>query len=58
MDVGHEAPLWTSLPLLKTLATYLSATSTGFPPTMFPPTTPPSLPPFPPSPPILPPPLF
>jgi len=39
-DVGHEAPVWSSLPLLKRLATYLSVTSTGFPPTMFPPTTP------------------
>ena len=40
-DVGHEAPLWSSLPLLKMLASYISATSTGFPPTMFPPATPP-----------------
>jgi len=45
-DVGHEAPLWTSLPLLKRLATFIGVTSTGFPPTMFPPTTPLSSPPF------------
>ena len=45
-DVGHEAPLWTSLPLQKRLATFISVTSTGFPPTMFPPTTPPSSPPL------------
>ena len=57
-DVGHEAPLWSSLPLPKRLATYLSVTSTGFPPTMFPPTTRPSSPPFPLSPPNLPPPVF
>jgi len=30
-DVGHEAPLWTSLPLLKRLASFISITSTGFP---------------------------
>jgi len=57
-DVGPEAPLWSSLPLLKRLATYISITSTGFRPTMFPPTTPPSSPPFPLSPPNPPPPLF
>ena len=50
-DVGHEAPLWSSLPLLKRLATSICVPSTGFPPTMFPPTTPPSSPPFPLSPP-------
>jgi len=43
-DVGPEAPLWTSLPLLKRLATFIGVTSMGFPPTMFPPTTPPSSP--------------
>ena len=43
-DVGPEAPLWSSLPLQKTLATFIGVTSTGFPPTMFPPTTPPSSP--------------
>ena len=45
--VGHQAPLWSSLLLLKRLATYITITSTGFPPTMFSPTTPPSSPPFP-----------
>jgi len=49
--VGHEAPLWSSLPLLKTLPTYISVTSTGFRPTMFAPPTPPSSSPFPLSPP-------
>ena len=39
--VGPEAPLWTSLPLLKRLATFIGVTSTGFPPMMFPPTSPP-----------------
>ena len=53
-DVGHEAPLWSSLPLLKRLATYISVTATAFPPTMVPATAPPSSPPFPLSPPILP----
>ena len=38
-DVGHEGPLWSSLPLLKRLATYISVTSWGFPPTMFSPNT-------------------
>jgi len=38
-DVGHKARLWSSLPLPKRLATYISVTSTGFPPTMFAPTT-------------------
>jgi len=44
-DVSPGAPLWLSLPLLKRLATYIGGTSTGFPPTLFPPTTPP-LPPL------------
>jgi len=57
-DVSHEAPLWSSLPLLKRLATYISVTSTGFLPTMFPPTTPPSSPPCPLSPPNPPLPVF
>ena len=60
-DVGHEAPLWSSLPLLKRLATYISVTSMGLPPTMSPPTTPttpPSSPPFPLAPPNPPPPVF
>jgi len=57
-DVGHEASLWSSLPLLKRLATYISVTSTGCPPTMFSPTTPSCSPPFPLRPPNPPPPLF
>ena len=57
-DVGPEAPLWSSLPLLKRLATFRGLTFTGFPSTMFPPTTPPSSPPFPLSPPRVPPPVF
>jgi len=57
-DVGPEAPLWSSLPLLKRLATFIGVTSTGFPPTMFPPATPPSSPPFSLSPPRVPPPVF
>jgi len=57
-DVGPEAPLWSSLPLLKRLATFMGVTSTGFPPTMFLPTTPPSSPPFSRSPPRVPPPVF
>jgi len=57
-DVGHEAPHWSSVPLLKGLAAFISVTSTGFPPTMFPPTTPPSSPPFPLSPPMMPAPVF
>jgi len=57
-DVGPEAPLWSSLPLLKRPPTFIGVTSTGFPPTMFPPTTPPSSPLFPLSPPRVPPPVF
>jgi len=57
-DVGPEAPLWSSLPLVKRLATFIGVTFTGFPPTMFPPTTPPSSPPFSLSPPRVPPPVF
>jgi len=57
-DVGPEAPLWSSLPLLKRLASFIGVTSTGFPPSMFPPTTPPSSPPFSLSPPRVPPPVF
>ena len=41
-DICHQDPIWTSLPLLKSLASFISLTSTGFLPTMFPPTTPPS----------------
>jgi len=57
-SVGPEAPLWTSLPLLKRLAAFIGVTSTGFPPTMFPPTTPPSSPLFSLSPPRVPPPVI
>ena len=57
-DVGPEAPLWTSLPLLKGLATFIGVTCTGFPPTMFLPTTAPSSPPFSLSPRRVPPPVF
>jgi len=57
-SVDPEAPLWTSLPLLKRLATFICVTSTGFPPTMFPPTTPPSSPLFSLSPPRVPPLVF
>ena len=57
-DVGLDAPLWSSLPLLKRLATFIGVTSTGFPSTMFPPTTPRSSPPFSLSPPRVPPPVF
>ena len=54
-DVGPEAPLWLSLLLLQRLATFIGVTSTGFPPSMFPPTTPTASPPFSLSPPSLPP---
>jgi len=57
-DVGPEAPIWTSLPLLKRVATFIGVTSTGFPSTIFPSTTPPSSPPFSLSPPRVPPPVF
>ena len=57
-DVGPKAPLWSSLPLLTRLATFIDVTSTGFPPTMFTPTTPPSSPSLPLSPPRVPPPVF
>jgi len=57
-DVGPKAPLWSSLPLLKRLATFIGVTSTGFRPTMFPPTTLPSSPPFSLSPTRIPPPVF
>jgi len=57
-DVGPEAPLRSSLPLPKGLAAFIAITSTGFPPTMSPPTTPPSSPPFPLSPPQAAPPGF
>jgi len=42
MSIIQDAPVWSSLPLLKRIATFISITSTGFPPTMFPPDTPPS----------------
>jgi len=56
--IGPEAPLWSSLPLLKRLAPFIGVTSTGFPPTMIPPTTPPASPPFSLSPPRAPPLVF
>jgi len=43
-DVGPQAPLWTSLRLLKRLAAFIGVTSTGLPPRMFRPTTPTSSP--------------
>ena len=55
---GQDAPLLSSLPLLKCLATFIGVTSTGFPPPMFPPNTPPSSPPLPLSPLAIPPPAF
>ena len=57
-SVSQDAPLWSSLPLLKSLATFISATSTGFPPSIFRPDTPPSSHPLPLSPPAVPPPVF
>jgi len=57
-SVGQDAPLWSSLPLLKRLAACIGATSTRIPPTMFPPNTPPSSPLLPLSPPAIPPPAF
>jgi len=57
-SVGQDAPLWSSLPLLKRLSTFIAVTSTGFPPTMSPPDTPSSSPPLPLSPLTVPPPLF
>jgi len=57
-DVGHEAPLWSSLPFLKRLDAFIRVTCTGFPPTMFPPTTPPSSPPLPLFAPMVPPRVF
>ena len=57
-SVGPDAPLWSSLPLLKRLATFISDASTGLPPSMFPPDTPPSSPPLPLSPLAVPPPAF
>ena len=56
--VSHENPVWTSLPLLKRLTTFISVTSMGFPPTMVLPTTPPSSPPQLLSPLWVPPPVF
>ena len=57
-DVGHQAPLSTSLPLRKRLAIIISVTSTEIPPTMVPPTTPPSSHPIPLSLPMVPPTVF
>jgi len=45
--ISHEDPIWTSPPLLKRLVTFMSVTSTGFAPMIFPPSTPLSL--FPPA---------
>jgi hypothetical protein len=33
-DIGPDAPLWSSVDLIKKFAAYISATSTGFPPAM------------------------
>jgi len=57
-DVRPKAPLWSSHPLLKRLATLIGVASTGFTPIRFPPPTPPSSPPFSLSPPRVPPPVF
>jgi len=46
-SVGQDAPLWICLPLLKRLATFIGATSTAFPPMIFPPNTSPLSPPIP-----------
>lgn len=58
MSIGQDAPLWSSLPLLKRLASFISITSTIFPPGMFPRNTPPSSPTLPLSPLTVPPPVF
>jgi len=57
-SISQDAPLWFFLPVLKRLATFISVTSTGFPPTMFLPDTPPSSSPLPLSPLTVPPPVF
>jgi len=57
-DVGPEAPLWSSLPPLKRLPSFIGVTSTRFPPTMFPPATLPSSTRLPLSPPRVPLPVF
>jgi len=46
-SVGHDAPLSSSRSLRKRLATFIGPPSTGFPPTIFLPDTPPSFPPRP-----------
>jgi len=46
-SVGQHGSLWSSLPLLKRLATFISITSTGFRTSMFAPDTPTSSPPLP-----------
>jgi len=56
--VGPGDQVWSSLPLLKRLASFITVTSTGFPRTMFPPTTPSCSPPLLLSPPRVPPPVF
>jgi len=57
-SVCQDASPWSSLPLLKRLATFLRVTTTGFPPTMFPPHTPSYAPPLPLSQLAVPPPVF
>jgi len=57
-SICQDAPLSSSLPLLQRLATFISVTCTGFPPTLFPPETPTSSPPLPLSPLAVPPPVF
>ena len=57
-EVGTKAPLSTFLPMLKRLATFIGVTSTGFPPSLIAPTTPPSSPTVSLSPPCVPPAVF
>ena len=35
-SLGPDSPLWTDLPLLQALRSYILTTKTGFPPTMLP----------------------
>jgi len=46
-SVGQDSALWSSLPILNRLAPFISVSSTGFPPTIFQPNTPPSSRPLP-----------
>ena len=57
-SVGQAAPLWSTPSLVRKLGSYISVTTTGYPPTIFPPTTQPCSPPFRLSPSIPPPPVF